>query len=133
MKEHDFGFTGSEEPTWAGMDTMAEDEVLTCRRDKLMLVFVAGLLAFVAKPVPIISGSIRVDSVIFQYFHRNEHIGAFGDHSSIGEHNLLKGEAVHGGCCGVSTSHSFKKENKKVGWMNKKKRMNIKRALKERR
>ena len=115
MKEQDFGFTGSEEPARAGMNTMTEDEVLTCRRDKLMLVFVAGLLAFVVKPVTIKSGSIRVDSVIFQYFHGNEHVGAFGDHSSIGEHNLLKGEAVHGGCCGVSTSHSFKKDKKKVG------------------
>lgn len=110
MKEHNLGFVGSEKSARAGVDTMAEDEVLTCCRYKLMSVFVAGLLAFLVKPIAIISGSIRVDTVIFQYSRGNKHVGAFWDYSSIGEHNLLMSEAVHGGCGGVSTSHSFKQE-----------------------
>jgi hypothetical protein len=107
MKKYNLGFSGCEKSARAGMDTVTEDIVIGCRRNKLMLVFVARLLAFLEESVTIISGSTGVDAVIFQRLCRNGDIGAFGNNGSIGENDFAEGEAADGGCLGMSARNSF--------------------------
>lgn len=97
MDQEDFDLVGGEEAPWACVQAVSKAKMLVARRDKLVPVLIAGLLAFVVEAVAVEGVRVGVDGFIFHGVGGHDEHCSLGNKRAIGQSDVCQRVALKGG------------------------------------